>query len=115
MSRKFVECGILKEGVGLSPIVCDPSTGDLIFCDDLNGNCIMSNLSITDPLPMESDVLTKIKEDNDADGVILSESYIIILKDGIATYRNYGDALKVIHEVEYDTDIEYEGSIDFVE
>lgn len=110
--KNFVTCGMLKVSVGFSDIVCDTSTGDLIFCDDINGNCVMSNLSIVDPIPTDgSPAPAKIIESTGADGVIMSDTYLIILKDGIAEYRDYADATKIIHTVNYDLDIVYDGEI----
>lgn len=110
--KEFVTCGTLKAGVGFSDIVCDPSTGDLIFCDDIMGNCIMSNMSILDPICVEgSPAISKILEDTEADGVIMSATYLIILRDGVAEYRSYAEATNVMHRVEYDLDIEYDGEI----
>ena len=110
--KDFVTCGTLKVGVGYSDIVCDVSTGDLIFCDDINGNCLMSNMSITDPICTEgSPALDNILSATNAIGAIMSESYLIVLFPDVAEYRNYADATKVIHRVEYDLDTEYEGQI----
>ena len=111
--KDFITCGTLKVGLGFSDIVCDPSTGDLIFCDDINGNCIMSSMSITDPMNMENNsaALERLVADANADGVILSETYLIVLKDFVAEYRAYGDNTKVVHRVEFDLDIVYDGEI----
>ena len=112
--RKYVTCGTLKVGVGFSDILCDLSTGDLIFCDDINGNCVMSNMSVTDPIcTKDSPAVSNILASTGADGVIMSESYLIILRDGVAEYRDYVDATKIKHVVNYDLDIEYDHSIDY--
>lgn len=109
---KFVTCGTLKVGLGFSDIVCDVTTGDLIFCDDVNGNCLMSNLAITDPICTEgSPAPDNIINSTKADGVIMSESYLIILRDGVAEYRDYANGTCVLHTVEYDLDIVYDGEI----
>lgn len=111
--NRFVTCGTLKESVGFSDIVCDITTGDLIFCDDVNGNCIMSNMSVTDPMYIDgSPAPMNIVNEMGLDGVIMSDSYLITLKDGVAEYRDYSDAMKVMHRVEYDLDIEYDGELD---
>jgi hypothetical protein len=111
--KDFVTCGSLKIGNGFSDIVCDPATGDLIFCDDINGNCVMSNMSITDPINTEySPAVDKIIESTGADGVIMSETYLIILKDFEAEYRDYTDPMQVLHKVSFDIDIVYEGEIE---
>lgn len=110
---KFITCGTMKLGVGFSDIVCDVTTGDLIFCDDVNGNCIMSNMSLTNPMPILSEeAVTNILSYTKADGVIMSDMYLIILRDGVAEYRDYADPNKVIHVVEFDTDTVFEGEID---
>lgn len=109
--EKFVTCGILKGGVGLSDIVCDVTNGDLVFKDDVMGNCLMSNLCITDPTDISSTtkeaVVSKLLKDSGADGIILSDTYLIFLKDYKAEYRTYTEPHKVAHAVSYDLDIEY--------
>ena len=111
--KELITCGTLKVGVGFSDIVCDPSTGDLIFCDDINGTCLMSNLAITDPICTDgSPALDNIIATTGAIGAILSESYLIVLRENVAEYRSYTAATKIIHSVEYDLDTEYEGQID---
>jgi len=110
--KQFVTCGTMKVSVGFSDIVCDPSTGDLIFCDDVMGNCVMSNLTIVDPIDVDgSPAVDKILADTKVDGVIMSESYLILLKDGVAEYRDYSNATRIVHTVNFDLDIEYEGEI----
>lgn len=108
---KYVTCGILKGGVGLSDIVCDVTNGDLIFKDDVLGNCLMSNLSLTDPVdivPTEKEAaINKLRVNSGSDGVILSDTYLIFLKDGKAEYRKYTEPHIVAHTVAYDLDIEY--------
>ena len=109
MSNDFVMCGALRLGVGLSPVYCDVTTGDLVFSDDLNGNCLFSNMSLTDPIDMSgSHAFEKMCADMQCDGIILSNSYIITLKDDKAEYRQYGQSDKILQTVEFDLDTVYE-------
>lgn len=107
--KNYVTCGTLKLGNGFSDIVCDPTNGDLIFCDDINGNCLLSNMSITDPIDVtNSKAIDNILKSTGADGVIMSDTYLIVLKGTTAEYRDYSNASVVHHVVEFDTDIVYE-------
>jgi hypothetical protein len=108
---EFVTCGLLKVNEGYSDIVCDPSTGDLIFCDDILGNSVFSNLSISDPVPMDADVLLNIIDQTHADGVIMSGTYLIILNDYTAEYREFAKNMEVAMTTTYDLDTDYEGTI----
>lgn len=110
MNENFVMCGTLKVSAGHSDIVCDIKTGDLVFCDDVMGSCLMSNMAVTDPIDCEGkdEVLNNILKSTEADGVIMSETYLITLKDGVAEYRDYKNGMEVLHTVNYDLDIEYD-------
>lgn len=110
--KNLVTCGTLKGGLGYSDIVCDPSTGDLIFCDDLNGNCVMSNLSVTDPLDVSENVLHNIMKETNSDGVIMSATYIITIKDNTAEYRKVDCPSVIEHNVTFDTDVVYDEPVE---
>ena len=109
---KFVTCGKLDKGHGFSDIVCDITTGELIYCDDIEGNCIMSNLSLQDPIDIEhSPAADNILEYSGAEGVIMSNTYLIIINGDVAEYRDYSNFDRVLHRVEFDTDFVYEEAI----
>ncbi len=109
---RFVLCGMLKEGMSFSPIYCDVRTGDMIFSDDLNGNCIMSNLGFSDPMMADMNAMLKIIESNELDGIIMTYSYIVFLKDYVATLREYDDPYTIKTTLNFDLDVEYEGTIE---
>lgn len=108
---KFTKCGVLSNGIGLSPIYCDNETGDMIYVDDINGNCVMSNLGSPDPVEAADAALNKIMTSYNLDGVILTDQYIIFLKDWEASYRKYDTADEVVQTVDFDIDITYEGDV----
>ena len=109
----FILCGVLKVNESFSDIVCDPSTGDLIFCDDILGNCVLSNMSITDPMLMQHDNLVSIALKSGTDGVIMSDTYLIELNNYKADYKSYASGMKITHTVSYDLDTEYEGVVEY--
>ena len=106
--REYVTCGAIDCGNGWSDIVVEPITGDTICCNDLLGDSLFSNISVADPMPFENEeAIRKVCEHFNCDGVIMSASYLITLKDDVASYRNYLDNTKVEHRVEYDLCQEY--------
>lgn len=107
--KDYVTCGMLDSGVGYSDILCDPKTGDVILCSDLLGDSLFSNVTVMDPnaYPNEG-VITNICDYFNCDGAILSNSYLITLKDGVATYRSYADTSKIMHTVNYDLNMSYD-------
>lgn len=109
----FIYCGLLSVNADPSPIVCDPSTGDLVLVDDILGNSILSNLSIVDPIPMDESVLRKLLTQVDGCGVIMSSTYMIVLKEDKAEYHSFADMSKIEHVVDYDYDTVYDGEVLF--
>ena len=106
---KYVTCGLLDTGVGFSDILCDPDTGDVIYCSDLLGDSLFSNITVMDPIELENDSVIEILcEYFKCDGAILSESFVIILRDGVAEYHCYDDTSKIKHIVNYDLSMSYE-------
>lgn len=101
-------CGKLKAGLGYSHIYCDVRTGDVVYDSDIMGACLFSNISVVDPLEVTDEVMDNIIKDCDADGVIMSETYLIVLKDNKAEFRKYDAATVVTMVVDYDLDMEYD-------
>ena len=110
--KEFITCGVLKEGIDFAPIVCDPATGEMILADDINGNCVLTNLGFHDPMMVGEDAAVKMAVDYKVDGVILTQTYIIFLKDNVATLRTYTEPDKVKMSIDFDTNIEYEGTVE---
>lgn len=108
---KLVMCGKLKKGFGFSPIYCDPTTGDVVLDSDAMGKCIISNVSITDPINVPDGVFDKIISDTNAAGVIMSDTYLVVLQEDTAEFREYANAMETKMVVDYDLDMEYEGTI----
>lgn len=105
MSR-FVTCGAFNNGMGLCDILVDTVTGELILLDDIGGNSYISELTVMDPITPEEDAnLQKVLDYFGADGVVMSQSYLVTLKDGVASYREFADNSKIVKEIQYDTDM----------
>lgn len=110
--KYLMHCGAMRESVGLSDIVCDASTGDVVLVSDMMGQCLFSNVSVADPTYFaDPAVVNKLCDTYDCDGVIMTYSYLITLKDNIASYRSFLDLENVAHTVEFDLFIDYEGEI----
>lgn len=109
---KLVKCGIMKCALGFSDIMCDQITGDLVLRDDMNGNCLMSNISLKDPITAEDKVLYKLMEQTDSIGAAMSADYIITFKEETCDYRELSNPLEVWKTFEYDTNIVYEDIIE---
>lgn len=73
---------------------------------DINGTCVIGEVSVEDPQPMERAACEKILRDTRMDGVIVSKTQVILLRDGKATYRKFPDMNTVIAEVDYNLDVE---------
>lgn len=106
--KSYVTCGMLDSGVGYSDILCDASTGDVILCSDLLGDSLFSNVTVMDPMPYDKEsIIENLCDYFKCDGAILSESYLITLRDGVAEYRSYADTSVVKHTVSYDLYMSY--------
>lgn len=108
----MILCGKLRAGLGFDNIYCDPSTGDVVYDSDIMGRCLISNVSVIDPTTVSDEVFDKVIADLNADGVIFSDKYLIVLKDEKAEFREYESAMQAKLVVDYDLSVEYEGSID---
>lgn len=103
---RFVTCGVYNNGAGLCDILCDTVTGELILLDDIGGNSYISELTVMDPIRVdETNGLQKTIEYFEADGVVMSQSYLVTFKDGVASYRGFLDNSKVLKTIEFDTDM----------
>lgn len=102
----LVTCGLMKDGSGLSEVVCNTESGEAILMGDINGTCVIGEVSVEDPQPMERAACEKILRDTRMDGVIVSKTQVILLRDGKATYRKFPDMNTVIAEVDYNLDVE---------
>lgn len=111
---KFVTCGKLKLGTGYSDIVCDVTTGDLIFCDDANGNCLISGIPcVPDPFDVtDSPAIDKIITQMECDGAILTGRYLITFNDFKAEFRNCSEPTIIKHSCDVDFNIEYDEPIE---
>lgn len=112
--KYLMHCGAMKESVGLSDIVCDSTTGDVVLVSDIMGQSLFSNVSVADPMHFaDPAVINKLCDAYDCEGVIMTASYLITLKDNVASYREFLNLEKVVHTVEYDLFIDYEGEIKY--
>lgn len=104
-------CGYLKESRGFSPIVCDPVTGDLILNDDIVGNCIISEISVPDPVSTDAEYCQRVIKHFKCDGVVKTDSYLITIRDYVAEFRSYYDINNIAKTVAFDLNAEYDGEI----
>ena len=112
-SERFTTCGILESSAGgYSEIVCDNTTGDCIFVDDMIGPTIFDNITVTAPVAMELEVLYKIVAKLQCDGVIVIKDFYIVLRDGKAEYMSLLEGCKITNVVEYDLSTEFEDDVD---
>ena len=111
---KFVKCGKWKVGQAYADVICECSTGDLIVCDDLNGNCVISGLpSIPDPFDIEgSPAIDNIITSSEVDGAVLTGRYLILFKDYTAKLSKHATPLDVEHSFDVDITVEYDGEIE---
>lgn len=107
---ELIECGTLANGGEYSPILCDPTTGDVVYDSDIMGTLLFSDLTVADPMMLSAEAIMKIARGvaDKADGVICTNTYIILLKDGVASYRRNYSIDVVEYVVNYSLDIEYE-------
>lgn len=116
MSDSFVTCGTLRGGLGFSPIVCFPATGELVLADDANGNCVISNISVVDPIEMDDDALNKLIAQSPKEGcvgVAVTCTRLVLFYEFSADVYEYTDLTKPAYTVAYDTDVAFEGTINF--
>lgn len=113
MSR-FVKCGKWKVSQSYADVVCDTTTGDLVVCDDLNGNCVISGIpSVPDPLDTEdSPAIDNILSKNSIDGAILTGRYLILIKDSVAVFSLHETPLVPEHKFDVDITVEFEDEIE---
>lgn len=109
--RELTNCGTLKMGLGYSPILCDNMTGDVVYDSDVLGKCLFSNVAVTDGVLMADTIINNIMSQLEPEGyigVIVTNTYLIKLKEGKAYYCSFVDTTKVLHVVDFDLDTEYE-------
>lgn len=109
-SSRFVTCGILESSAGgYSDIVCDLTTGDCIFVDDMIGPTIFENITVMEPVEMDTSVLQKIVSKLGSKGVIVMQNFYIVLRDNDkAEYMSLLDGCKITNTVEYDLSTEFD-------
>ena len=105
--KHLVQCGVLKGAYGMSPILCDVATGEAIWSDDICGNCVLSNITVMEPVTRNEKVYLNFIDYFNCKGVVVTEDYIIIFREDVAEYHKYTDIDKIEHVTEYDTDIVY--------
>lgn len=112
----FTRCGSYDDGNGTCDLVADVNTGEVILVSDLLGNCYLSEITALNVLRFASEEAeAKIRRHFEADGVILTDKYLITLKDGVASYRNAQDYSAVEHTIKFDTDMVCERAIHLIE
>lgn len=109
--KSLVLCGLFKFKHGCSDIYCDPSTGDVVLDDDINGCCLLSEVTVIDPKPITEEAMLRIIGSLDVCGVVTTDKYLITLTEDKAQYRLWESAHIVAHELNYDTDTVYEEGI----
>lgn len=109
----FVVCGAFRSDDGvMEEVFCNPYTGDLILNSDLQGNCIIGNVAVTDPTNMEGIDMTNIIDTLGVIGCVLTDTYILGFRsDMTVEYHNRNDLHNIEKIVPYDLDIEYEGEL----
>lgn len=109
-------CGTLNIGSGHSDIVCNPDTGELIFCDSVMGNCVLSNLNVESPLSLSSSQISQALQQNPGhDGIIVTGDGIYLLdvdESHEITVNMYSFANGGSLTVVSDLNVEYEEDID---
>ena len=107
----FVQVGLLKRSTGFSPIKYNKENGDLVFFDDINGNCVMSEVTLPglSKFDFNQEMVLNLCKQYSADGAILTDSGFIILFEDVADYYSFADLKKPTHSTNYDLEEEYEG------
>ncbi len=105
-------CGCLKKGLGFSPIMFSGRTEELVFCDDMMGNVVVSGIEIDSPMYQDENVRQKLIEATKAIGMISDAKYFITLTEDEAQFREWCEPMKIIKTVPYSLDEEFEGSLD---
>lgn len=102
-SDKFITCGAIESGAGLDDIVVNEKTGDAVVISDLQGNRYLTGFKVEHPILCTDETnFQKLIDYFNCDGVILSQEYLITLKDYTASYRDYVDKQKIVLTVDYD-------------
>lgn len=106
---RLVTCGGMYMSGSLCYIYADPKTGECVLSSDLLGNCVMGEITVMKPSTFEDEaVLKQMCETFDCDGAIMSDEYLVTLKDEKASYRPYANLMQVAKVIEYDIDTVYE-------
>lgn len=108
--KNFVLCGLLRKEDTASEIVCEPTAGDVILLDELQGNVIIEQVTITDPTEMSIEILHKVCDNLKADGVIVSARYYYVIRGEDVHVLEFGTN-KEIQKFYFDTAVEYDGEI----
>lgn len=84
----LIECGTyIEDGVAV-PIVCDPSTGDVVIMCDMLGHVLLEYQVVTNPRSTENIDVTGLIKHFDADGVFATTDGWAVIKDNTVSYYN---------------------------
>lgn len=113
--RTAVKCGIYDAGNGFEEVWRLTETDELIVSDQIMGNLFISPIKVSDTHSFDTnDAAVDICNALECTGVVLTDSYLITFKDGVASYRNTADVNDIIKTVDCDTDTVCEELINWV-
>lgn len=97
---KLVRCGKWYNSGETWYIYCDITTGD-VFVKKPYSIELMMKMAIKDPIDANDVVLDNLMESAEADGVIMSDTYIVTLNGDIAAYHKCANFAEVVQNIEF--------------
>ena len=102
----YVICGKRIIDGEVYDLYANTATGEVVMESDLHGNCVLSEISVVDPLHLDKEEFyIKAIKGFQADGIIYSEKELIVLKGSTAEFRDFSNLNEVKATVVFDDSI----------
>ena len=106
---QIVRCGGFLTNTGITDIYGVYETGDAFLIESSLGGAVqISNVTLEDPEYVKDEAITRICTEGGYDGIIMTSTHLITLKDNRATFSKFGSFGSETFSTEYDTDIDFD-------
>lgn len=94
--ENLITCGAIMQNGELLELRCDPTVGEVMFEDELNGASIIGELSIVDPIGLAnlSNMPALLKENELLGAIYTKHGFYAITSENVAELRPLGAITK---------------------
>lgn len=106
---QIVRCGGFLTKTGITDIYGVYETGDAFIIESALGGAVqLSNITLEEPEYVKDEAITRICSEGNYDGIIMTATHLIKLKDNKATFSKFGSFGTDTFVTEFDTDIDFD-------